>query len=119
MEVLDCSLKKTVRNRVDKNTAGFSQTGRLNTYKHRLTQLPDEAERERLEILLDICREKYSLSGDTLCFYSQLAMQSASLCAGRGETKSRAGREGSGRNGITEPAFLPVRRRVRATDYPI
>lgn len=55
----------------------FSQTARLNTYKQQLAALPPDTEAKRLKILLDICKEKYSLMGDTLCFYSHLAMESA------------------------------------------
>lgn len=59
--------------------SGFSQTGRLNTYKQKLAQGGDRAggSHERLQLLLDICKEKYSLNGDTLCFYSRLAMNEA------------------------------------------
>lgn len=57
--------------------SGFCQTGRLNTHKQQLTVLPADAEMQRLAVLLDICRERYSLSGDTLCYYARQAMQSA------------------------------------------
>ena len=59
------------------SVSGFCQTGRLNSFKQRLNQLPEGAEMQRLKILLTICHERYSLSGDTLCFYSRQAMQSA------------------------------------------
>lgn len=61
---------------------GFSQTGRLNTYKQRLNQLAHpvstpETDGERLRILMEISKEKYSLNGDTLCFYSLQAIRLA------------------------------------------
>lgn len=60
----------------------FPQTGRLNTYKQKLNQLAreapaPEADRERLQVLTEICKERYSLNGDTLCFYSRQAIELA------------------------------------------
>jgi len=55
----------------------FSQTARIDRYKARLHALPPASQKERLEALLGLCREKYSLSGDTLCTYSAQAMELA------------------------------------------
>lgn len=55
----------------------FSQTARIDQLKARLQVLPPDSRKERLEALLALCKEKYSLSGDTLCAYSARAMKLA------------------------------------------
>lgn len=55
----------------------FSQTKRLDTYKAELRRLPHKNDKERLQLLLNICRERSSLNGDTLCLYAQNAIELA------------------------------------------
>jgi len=54
----------------------FSQTRRLDSYKKQLA-LSTPGDHKRLNILMEICKERYALSGDTLCSYSQQAIQLA------------------------------------------